>query len=437
LRDEAVAVRVVDVGEPQQSIDDVTAFERVRIYAQLHGRLLGYTDVRNGGRALAASEVRQALVDTFGVRLVPSADGLSDAAREQALIASLARDLLPPAREQEEALHELLDDRVSVSIVVATLDRPEDLRSCLIGLAHQATRREVEVVVVDNRPESGRTAPVLRDFPDVVLVEEPRRGLAYARNAGILAGGGEVIVMTDDDVRHPQDWLEKLIAPLSRNDVGGVTGNVLPLELDTRAQRLFETYGGLGKGFEAREADLRWFHRSRWAVPTWQLGATANAAFRASVFRDPEVGLMDEALGPGMPTGVGEDTYLFYKVLRSGYTMIYEPSAYVWHRHRPEMAALRRQLYAYSKGHVAYHLTTLLNDGDVRALGYLLVRLPYGHLRRMRKELLRRTPYPLKLHLAEIGGNIAGPLCLWQARRRVAREGRSSRSSALVSREGP
>ena len=88
---------------------------------------------------------------------------------------------------------------------------------------------------------------------------------------------------------------------------------------------------------------------------------TANAAFRTSMFHDPQIGLMDEALGPGMPSGVGEDTYLFYKVLKAGYTIVYEPAAWVRHKHRRDLPGLRRQLFGYSKGHVAYHLTTLLS----------------------------------------------------------------------------
>ena len=62
--------------------------------------------------------------------------------------------------------------------------------------------------------------------------------------------------------------------------------------------------------------------RCRRAVPTWRIGSTANAAFRASIFSDPRIGLMDEALGAGMPTGCSEDTYLFYKVLRAGYRIV-------------------------------------------------------------------------------------------------------------------
>src|SRR5262249_7607451 len=144
-----------------------------------------------------------------------------------------------------------------------------------------------------------------------------------------------------------------------------------------------------------------WFRRCRTAVPTWSLGATANAAFRASIFSHPQIGLMDEALGPGMPSGVGEDTYLFYKVLKAGYTIVYEPTAQVWHKHRRELSALRRQIFDYSKGHVAYHLTTLLCDGDWRAIINLAFLLPGYHIWRALRSLFGRSEYPLSLTLLE------------------------------------
>lgn len=313
----------------------------------------------------------------------------------------------------------------SVSIIVATRDRPDDLRRCLSHLAAQQSPRAVEIVVVDNHPASGLTPPVVADFPGVTLVTESRAGLAYARNRGILASRGEFVVATDDDVIAPAGWLETLLRPFACLEVAVVTGNVLPLQLETEAQRLFEEYGGLGRGDKKRVADGDWFIRCRAAVPTWQLGATANAAFRASIFRHPEIGLLDEALGPGMPSGVGEDTYVFYKVLKAGLSIVYEPDAWVWHKHRTDFPALRRQIFNYSKGHVAYHLTTLLRDGDWRALINLAVLLPGTHVRRALWRILGRSSYPLSLILLEAAGNLAGPWALWKSRRRVWREGRS------------
>jgi hypothetical protein len=155
------------------------------------------------------------------------------------------------------------------------------------------------------------------------------------------------------------------------------------------------------------------------------LGATANAAFRVSIFSHPQIGLMDEALGPGMPSGVGEDIYVFYKVLKAGYTVIYEPAAFVWHKHRRDMSALRRQLYGYSKGIISYHLNTLVRDRDQRALLTVAVDIPLWHLKRVKERLLGRSSHPIKLILLEIAGNLAAPWSLWKSYQRVRSEGRS------------
>jgi hypothetical protein len=85
-------------------------------------------------------------------------------------------------------------------------------------------------------------------------------------------------------------------------------------------------------------------------------------------------------------------------------------------------------MYGYSKGHVAYHLTTLLRDRDRRAL-VRLAQLPRGHVRQIGRwawhRLQGRQSYPLSLVLLEIWGHLVGPWSLWQSRRRVRREGRS------------
>jgi GT2 family glycosyltransferase len=345
-----------------------------------------------------------------------------------AALAALAQYFLSPTQTLVPS-EPRLPDHVPVSVVVATFDRPDDLRNCLRHLLAQQTCRPVEIVVVDNHPSSGLTPPLLDEFPSVVLVSEPRQGLAYARNAGFIASTGDIAIATDDDVTVPPDWLEKLVAPFVRADVMVVTGNTIPIELETAPQNIFENYGGLGRGFERFEVNGDWFERSRGAVQTWNLGATANAAFRANIFTHPQIGLMDEALGPGMPSGVGEDTYLFYKVLKAGFTLVYEPSAYVWHRHRRDFSALRRQIYGYSKGHVAYHLTTLLRDHDLRALKHLAADLPVWRGRQilgaLKNRVRGRASYPLWMIALELRGNFAGPWSLWLSRQRVEREGRS------------
>lgn len=97
----------------------------------------------------------------------------------------------------------------------------------------------------------------------------------------------------------------------------------------------------------------------------------------------------------------------------------------MWHEHRRDISSLRRQIYAYSKGHVAYHLTTLIRDRDLRPLLWLTVDLPRLHLSRIKAWIRGRRNYPLSLIMIEIIGHLAGPFALWRSWRRVKREGRS------------
>jgi glycosyltransferase involved in cell wall biosynthesis len=404
----AIAVRQVDLRQPLRALTDVTQYHGVRLFVMWDDCPLGSVDIPNHHQPLSEARLREAIVDKLALKLLKPI---------------LAQHYTPTEDGTAVAMPPKLSADVPVSIVVATRDRPDDLRTCLRCLVAQRSPRPVEIIVVDNHPASGLTPPVVAEFPDVRLVSEPRQGLAYARNAGFVASQGDIVATTDDDVTTPPGWLEKLLAPFVRPDVLVVTSNILPLELETTAQCLFEAYGGLGRGFDMRVADRDWFTRFGIAVPTWELGATANAAFRATIFGDPQIGLMDEAFGPGMPSGVGEDTYLFYKVLKAGHTLVYEPSAYVWHKHRRALAALRRQLYNYSKGHVAYHLTTLLRDHDLRAIVRLTCEMPWSYAIRLSERLRGRSIYPVSLLLLEIAGNLAGPWTLWRSRRRVRRQG--------------
>lgn len=415
----ALAVRTVDLSAPLAPVEDVGGSARTRVYFTLAGVPIGMEDIPNGGGPIVAARLREAAAGVLAsyatrhstaptgalVRAWALGEGSAPRGGAGLLLRPIETDGTPPA---------------SASVVIATRDRPEDLRRCLTSLAAQRTTRRLEVVVVDNNPASGLTAAVAAEFPAVRVHDEPRPGLSFARNAGVRHASGDVVLMTDDDVTVPPEWVERVTAPFADPSVGAVTGNVLPRELDTLAQQAFEHYGGLGRGFDRRRADPEWLRRSRkHPARTWDLGATANAAFRRALFSDPAVGYLDEALGAGTPTGCSEDTDLFYRVLAAGWSMVYEPGAYVWHTHRRESAALERQIFGYSKGHVAYHLTTLVRYRDPRAIYHLAWVLPMWHARKIVSSLLGRGRYPLRLTLVEVAGNLAGPLALLRSRSRA------------------
>ena len=402
----------------------------IRLYVKWCDRLLGYVSIHHYGKPIGIDRIADTLVEQFLPQILsipfPNHPNSVWQASEQAVsqyFAQTERSIAPVAKLVP------LPNTVSVSIIVPTCDRPDDLRHCLIHLQHLQTQRPIEIIVADNRPLKGSAAKVLRDFPRVKLIEETRVGSSYARNAAIAASTGDLVVTIDDDVTVPSDWLEKLIAPFNRPEVLSVCGGVLPFVLDTPAQLMFEDLkGGLCFGFERREVDKAWLDSFQTGMPPiWELGVSANAAFRSTIFADPAVGLMEEALGAGTPAGGAEENHFAYKILQSGGTIIYDPSAYVWHHHRRTLKAFYHQVQGQMVSCPALNLTLWLQEGDLRGRQQLLIHMPRYFLQCWRDRMLGRSKTPWAVLFYEFKGYLIGFWGYWESQRLVKRQGRSDR----------
>lgn len=239
----------------------------------------------------------------------------------------------------------------SVSVIVCTRDRPAQLAKCLRYLL-QLSEAPEEILVVDNAPTSDATRQVVAAAPGVRYVLEPLPGVSRARNTGIRCSTGDIMAFTDDDVEVHPGWIAGLRRGFSESDVLAVTGLVLPAELQTDAQVIFEQVsGGFGQGFRARRFDRSFLEATkRRGTPVWRIGAGANMAMRRAAFA--RVGEFDERLGAGA-AGCSEDSEFWYRVLAEGGVCRYEPTAVVFHYHRHEMDELKHQAYQYMRGHVA------------------------------------------------------------------------------------
>jgi glycosyltransferase involved in cell wall biosynthesis len=376
------------------------------IILTVNGRYACQVQIKNNYSCIGSIRLKEEIFESVS----PSIFGIPEKLNEnnfENIVGAYSLPLKLPVNEKR------LNKNVKVSIIIPTLDRPGDLKDCLNSLKNINREREIEIIVVDNNPSSGVTPAIVKEFVDVKLVNEEKKGLSAARNKGLAECTGEIAVCIDDDVVVSSTWLEYLLAPFNKPEVMCVTGNVLSFEQETKAERLFELYGGLGRGDSPKEYGQEWFSKSKfYALPTWEIGATANAAFRTKIFSEKNIGFLNKALGAGTPSGCSEDTYLFYKILKAGYGISYQPAAYVFHRHRKSLKEFYKQIFNYSKGHVAYNLLTLFNDRDKRGLVRILYELPFSHLLKIKRRLLMQTKYPLSLTAVEILGNLLGPIAL-------------------------
>ena len=315
-------------------------------------------------------------------------------------------DLEDPWCELHHRLHVDDDDaRASqVTVVVCTRDRPDALERCLTS-TERLRPRPGAVVVVDNASVTDATRRTVERHRGVRYVREDRPGLDLARNAGVAAATTDIVAFTDDDVVVHPGWVGQVVRAFDER-TAAVTGQVLPVELATAAQTLFEQDWGLGKGFVPRRfrPGMRARFRSK-GLPAWQVGAGANMAFRRSVF--DEVGSFDPRLDVGA-AGCSGDSEMWYRILVAGHDIQYAPTAVVHHHHRADRSALKRQIFAYMRGHTAALLVQYERSGDPGNLVRLAVVLPRNWARTVVARL-NGSLHPERMLLRhEVAGALAG-----------------------------
>jgi GT2 family glycosyltransferase len=359
-------------------------------------------DVPAGSHYLAAGEDPAAVLPTVAARLRTAVDA------RPATHASASR---------------------TVTLVICSRDRPGQLARCLASLPAQSLVPD-EVVVVDSASEGRATRDVAR-AAGVRYLREDRPGLDVARNAGLRAATSQVIAYTDDDTElHPR-WLERLVGAFDQDSVMAVTGLVLPAELATEAQWIFETRWGFGRGFERVDFGPEFYHRTRRdGCPAWEIGAGANMAFRREVVR--AVGLFDERLDVGA-AGCSGDSEYWYRIVAAGWTCRYEPAAVVYHHHRSETEALAEQVRAYMRGHMTSLLVQFERTGDRGNLRRAFVVLPTYYLSRTVRRLRYGRRHDDSVLWEEITGALAG-VVYYLRTRRTAASGHQSTTGGPVDR---
>jgi len=346
---------------------------------------------------------------------LPVVDGSIDQGMARAAV-----DQLPPAAPRRTGT------RSPISVVLCTYDRPAVLASAVRSV-QALDYPDFEIVVVDTPPASELAAATLRsiDDPRIRLVEEPSRGVARARNTGLLAARHDVVAFTDDDVVVDPSWLQGIddgfaAAP----DVACVTGIVPGGEITTESQDYFDRRVAWARSCQPEVFSLPSVLRSEPLFPfaLGTFGTGANFAVRRDVV--VALGGFDEALGAGSPCGGCEDLDMFVRVLLAGHHLVYEPAALAWHRHRADLESLTEQMADYGLGLGALYAKLATNP---RTLSMMARRLVPA-LRQLRsvtnpemQELQQSVSPHESLWRLERRAVLDGPLAFARARRTGAR----------------
>lgn len=105
-----------------------------------------------------------------------------------------------------------------LSFVIPAYNEASYLGACLKSIIGEIERsaHDAEVIVVNNASTDGTKAIAL-SYPTVVVVDEPRKGIVRARDAGYRAAKGDLIANIDADNLLPVGWLDRVFREFSQN----------------------------------------------------------------------------------------------------------------------------------------------------------------------------------------------------------------------------
>jgi glycosyltransferase involved in cell wall biosynthesis len=128
-----------------------------------------------------------------------------------------------------------------ISVVVCAFNEERYLPACLHSLLAQ-TRPPDELLVVNNA-STDQTAAVAAAIPGVRVVDELRKGLVLAREAGRAATTGDILAYVDADCRAPLMWLSRVERRFERSpDLVGVTAPYRFYDWDWLGRALLRGY---------------------------------------------------------------------------------------------------------------------------------------------------------------------------------------------------
>ncbi len=421
---------VVQDLELGQRLPDISAIdgrgrraEQVWLLVRLFSEPLGLLALDLPATGLSAVEVARAVNERYGDAIRERIVAAGGHPGPGAVVDGVQTPSVPPFLARRA---DVLRDAPPITVVICTRERPEALVKCLDSVLAQ-DYPAFRVLVVDNAPTTDATERVARRAAATGRVDylvAPIPGLSHARNVAVAAAPGEILAWIDDDEVADRHWLAEVARALyDHPDADVVSGVIVPAELETRAQAWFEQFGGhsKGRGFTPAVFSPATAKIQSPLYPLPPFGTGANMVFRPGVIE--RIGGFDTALGAGTPAMGSEDTLAFTQVLRSGGTIVYQPTAVVRHYHRRDLDGLRKQMVGYGTGLTAAYTSLILHSPLVI---FPLLRLVPTALRDLSGGDSLRTAtlqddFPRELLGANKQGMLRGPRAYLAGRRRDRR----------------
>lgn len=219
---------------------------------------------------------------------------------------------------------------IRVSIIIVSWNALDLLKQCLPSVV--ATDFDgFEIILADNASTDGSAEWVRETFPEVNIVRHPENwGFAKGNNAAVPHAKGQLIILLNNDVEVPADWLTPIVARFdSHADLGAAQPKLHQFDKRTHFEYSGAAGGFLdrwgypfarGRLFDVLEEDTGQYDASRDVF--WASGTCL--AVRREVW--DRLGGLEEAFFMHM-----EEIDLCWRIHRLGYRIECVPESVVYH----------------------------------------------------------------------------------------------------------
>jgi glycosyltransferase involved in cell wall biosynthesis len=131
-----------------------------------------------------------------------------------------------------------------LSFVIPAYNEELYLPGCLESILSQTRdlQDQIEIIVVNNA-STDNTRQVALSYPGVRVVDEPHKGLTFARQAGFLASTGSLIANVDSDCRLTPGWVAMVLETFNAEpSLAALSGPLVYYDLTPRQRLLVRVF---------------------------------------------------------------------------------------------------------------------------------------------------------------------------------------------------
>ncbi|MEX0775876.1 MAG: glycosyltransferase [Phycisphaeraceae bacterium] len=213
-----------------------------------------------------------------------------------------------------------------ISVIVCSYNGARTIGDCCQGIL-SLKYPNIEVIVVDDGSRDS-VGPIAHSY-GFKVIRQLNAGLSSARNTGMEAATGEILVYLDDDARPDPDWLHYLAHTFMTTHHVAVGGpNLPPVGDGMIADCVANAPGG---PLHVLITDQVAEH-----IPGCNFAVRREALMAVGGF-DPQFRI------------AGDDVDLCWRLQEQGWTIGFSPGAMVWHHRRNSIDAYLRQQRNYGR----------------------------------------------------------------------------------------